>query len=755
MADPIWKWPGTRAGDHDRTCSVSLRGENLLWATDELDEDEDAEPSVRQPVRDFREYGPPESRQYLAAPAAVLEAICVAIGLTEPSWLAPLPEPVARWFAAAEEGNVRKLEALLAEGVDVNALDTTRRNALWRTLHGRGKLGATQWLLEHGADVNRRDRYGRTLLMNAALLRDAERVELYLHHCADKAVRDADGQTAFLTAIDSRADGLVCDRLANGGEEEWRQALHVAAAASNVSWLEWQSHRVEADAVDLNFRQKPGPRTALQACLQGWKPHPAVVRWLAEHGADLTVVEAQDGSTILHHAARQQLSWLVEPAVRAGVAVDARDAEGQTALALALEGQEAPALVRALMEAGANPALDVPGPGGTESVQAKAARLGLVWSAFLMGGPENLRLWSGLCAHAEARAATGDVCWLEFPAEWCVGPTEGLNDRLQRAAMEVVGSEVAVRALPRAESHLQPWGKPGGKLWAVLPSGRNEPVERFREQRPVVLMSCPEALTEASLEGIEREWTWPAPPWATQHQPYKLRLRRGELRWTAHNLEVRRSAARFRVEGVPMGMHDSMPREVVDELCALLGDGRREWEVLASVRARQQRVEAWLAAQPELAAEASVSPPPPGASGLVCYARVQIEDRFNTPTGAGSDSEWTSWLEFPAEWSQAPLASLRQWVKSALQRAYDAMNGRIADDPEGGSYVLRDCHAVVLPLAEAARQPWREPGKILYVVPDAEAAPTSLGASAPLRPVERMADPSALPESGESSEPEG
>jgi hypothetical protein len=80
-----------------------------------------------------------------------------------------------------------------------------------------------------------------------------------------------------------------------------------------------------------------------------------------------------------------------------------------------------------------------------------------------------------------------------------------------------------------------------------------------------------------------------------------------------------------------------------------------------------------------------------------------------------------------------------------VEQAYEAMNRRIADDPEGGSYRLRHCHASVLSQSEAQKQPWRAKGKMLYLIHDGAAAPVAVESGAPARPVEAMGDPSDPP----------
>ena len=67
---------------------------------------------------------------------------------------------------AAKKGDTEKVQALLAQGADVNAKDkggfTALMDAAWE-----GHTDTVQALLAHGADVNAKDNNGDTALMMA------------------------------------------------------------------------------------------------------------------------------------------------------------------------------------------------------------------------------------------------------------------------------------------------------------------------------------------------------------------------------------------------------------------------------------------------------------------------------------------------------------------------------------------------------------------------------------------------------------
>lgn len=79
------------------------------------------------------------------------------------------PDPAEAWFNAAKAGDRDRLEALLAGGADVNARDRQGRTALFHVLapYG-GDPNLAMWLLSCGADVNARDHAGDSAIEYAS-----------------------------------------------------------------------------------------------------------------------------------------------------------------------------------------------------------------------------------------------------------------------------------------------------------------------------------------------------------------------------------------------------------------------------------------------------------------------------------------------------------------------------------------------------------------------------------------------------------
>ena len=96
-------------------------------------------------------------------------------------------------------GDTKMLEQALTEGVDINAVEPESGVTLLMTAAVRGHTKAVAMLLEHGADINVKNRDGSTALHAAAFLGRAETVQLLLEKGADASIRSNDGTTPLGT----------------------------------------------------------------------------------------------------------------------------------------------------------------------------------------------------------------------------------------------------------------------------------------------------------------------------------------------------------------------------------------------------------------------------------------------------------------------------------------------------------------------------------------------------------------------------
>jgi ankyrin repeat protein len=150
---------------------------------------------------------------------------------------------------ASAGGHVGVLEELLDKGADINAKGRYGITALMLSSE-RGHVGVVQLLLAKGADVSAKDDLGVTALMHASDKGHVDAAELLLDKGADVNAKDKDGGTALMQASFAGHVDVVNLLLANGA--------------------------------DINAKDKDG-KTALMAASSKW--HQELVNLLKAYGA--------------------------------------------------------------------------------------------------------------------------------------------------------------------------------------------------------------------------------------------------------------------------------------------------------------------------------------------------------------------------------------------------------------------------------------------------------------------------------------
>ncbi len=111
-------------------------------------------------------------------------------------------------YLAAKAGNLKAVQALIAEGNDVNATNASGRSALMSAVFFRNR-GIVRELLIEGANINGVDTQGRTALMMAVVNKDMDMVELLLGSGADVSIEDKAKNTAITLAEKTKNKKLV------------------------------------------------------------------------------------------------------------------------------------------------------------------------------------------------------------------------------------------------------------------------------------------------------------------------------------------------------------------------------------------------------------------------------------------------------------------------------------------------------------------------------------------------------------------
>lgn len=235
--------------------------------------------------------------------AAALWVAPLLAGVTDPNARGDFGTPPLHWRVDADD--LQGAQKLLQAGADANAL-TERGISPLSLAIANGNAPMVELLLKHGAKAGQSEPTGETLLMMAAQVGEPAVVKLLLDHGAQVNARDPQyGQTALMFA--SRAGQIAVARLliARGAQ------LDLATKPGDPpAWVKPNS--------------QPGFGFGI-GIIRGGTP--------ADRGRR---DPAAGGMTAIHYAARQGHADVVELLVKAGAAVNPREANDITPLLMAI-----------------------------------------------------------------------------------------------------------------------------------------------------------------------------------------------------------------------------------------------------------------------------------------------------------------------------------------------------------------------------------------------------------------------------------
>ena len=203
---------------------------------------------------------------------------------------------------AANLGLFSIVARLLEYNVDVNQQDSDGLTALSLACLKRSYLTVKLLLEKKGIDIGSVDyTAGRSVLHFAAVINDSAIVELLLQHGADPALKDRQGGTAVLRAVDSGSYEVIETMLKSDME------------------------------VDLNLWDEDGRGLMHSASVNG---HPRIIRLLRENGLGLNTQD-KNGSTPLHDASCSGKVEVTEILLDLGADPSIKDKYGRTASTVA------------------------------------------------------------------------------------------------------------------------------------------------------------------------------------------------------------------------------------------------------------------------------------------------------------------------------------------------------------------------------------------------------------------------------------
>jgi ankyrin repeat protein len=274
---------------------------------------------------------------------------------------------------AASKGQAEAVALLLQRGANAQAVDSSRESALHLAAEG-GHAAVVEVLLRHNAEVDATSFTRDTPLILAAEKGHAAVVTQLIAAKAKVDARGAGGVTALVKAIEGDHLGVVTALLEAGAELDCSREKETDVAI-RLGRREILKELLDAEHVDrialacengqdgvvqelMRGRQfsdkavRRHPHLLHQAC---WFPIVRVVEELLKHGYPIDGLD-KEGKTPLHRVAETVAVRHVLPTLlRLGPDLETVDADGNTALHLAVTRRNKMAVLR-LLQAGANPA---------------------------------------------------------------------------------------------------------------------------------------------------------------------------------------------------------------------------------------------------------------------------------------------------------------------------------------------------------------------------------------------------------------
>jgi uncharacterized protein len=272
-----------------------------------------------------------------------------------------------RLLDAATKGELQNIKTALAQGADINARDKMGRTALLIALQGYASeyrvTGANEpivhFLIERGASINLQDNDGWSPLLRLVgnWADQPDLLKFLLSHGADIKAKTKDGWSVLMLAARFAKDDRIAVLLDRGADIEARDTEGRTA----LMWAITEPREINAataelllkrganiDAVDLK-----GQTAADRAAHAGL---PDRVKLLLAHGAktaDREGLFAEARNQALLEAAARPNGPGARDLLAQGADPNVRDPEGRTALMVAIENNHNPDVIELMLAKGA------------------------------------------------------------------------------------------------------------------------------------------------------------------------------------------------------------------------------------------------------------------------------------------------------------------------------------------------------------------------------------------------------------------
>jgi ankyrin repeat protein len=262
---------------------------------------------------------------------------------------------------------------------------------MFAALYGDG--ASVRQLIEHGADVNAANDAGATALMWA--MDDPDKARQLLEHGADPNAASIDNRTPLAIALGNKGSTAMVQLLLDhgakiGAKSSQDSSLFSGAGADEAVLRTLMDHGVDVARMSSGLASalssdcaacvdkliSAAPKTILTSYLiqRAGDRDARAFKILVDHGADVKAAEPGLGFTSLMYAADSEIgpAERVKILMEHGAEINAKSADGTTALDFAVRSGEAP-VVELLKQAGAKEG-DAPPPPVVKPKPAASAR---------------------------------------------------------------------------------------------------------------------------------------------------------------------------------------------------------------------------------------------------------------------------------------------------------------------------------------------------------------------------------------------
>ena len=274
-------------------------------------------------------------------------------------------------YRAVRTNDLGSLKSLVRTPADANARDEFGETPLLYAA-AAGSLEAMTFLLDKGADINAQNAFGSTALIWSAT--DLAKVRLLVERGANVNLATKTGRTAlFVAAMSDGSAPVVRALVARGADLKVKDAFQNTVLTAAAMGNDMDTIRMALDAgVDVNASGVTGLTPLMLS--GGYHANLAATRLLLAKGARVNAVTAtpalfpiedpKSGALALRSFTALQLAMphgspeLAKTLLDAGADINAKDSRNMTPLMFAVAtNQQNPALIRLLVERGADPAV--------------------------------------------------------------------------------------------------------------------------------------------------------------------------------------------------------------------------------------------------------------------------------------------------------------------------------------------------------------------------------------------------------------